>query len=391
MRWFAAAALIVATAAPIARADDRKDAAGLHFAAAQAAENRGDWKTAIEEYERAYKLAPHPSVLFNMAQNHEKLDHFHQAADLFRDYLRDAPDADDRRAVEQRIEKLRDHPSQVHVTFPPGATLVVDGQARGEIPVQLELPAGAHHFHVERGADYSPDQEIVLEYGDPVEPAFELKASPPVTPSGRLPPTLTIGVGLGIHGGIASAWDSSVALSFSGRVGGTYAINRKLRALVDLGGSIGPSIEDDRVGVNFELGPKERYVLFVPRGGLSLELWRRGRTHLDAFGEAALVVGYHSLSFGMEEVSKQGVHGVGAGGGITLIGSSERAPRQQYYLSAGYFVLPANVGDNTGYRSQGTVDVGGIELAIGYSILLGPLATAPPASVRSAGDWQVRR
>jgi hypothetical protein len=84
----------------------------------------------------------------------------------------------------------------------------------------------------------------------------------------------------------------------------------------------------------------------------------------------------------MEVVSRQAVSGAGAGGGIAFYGGSERSRRHQYFLSAAYFVMPAAVGDDTGFRSQGTVDVGGLELAVGYAIFLGPLATKPPGGSR---------
>lgn len=363
------------------RAEDR-DTARIHFQAAHAAEERGDWTTAIDEYERAYKLAPHPSVLFNMAAAHEKLGHWRKAAELLQQYLRDSPGADDRATVEGRIERFRDRPSHVMVRFPPGATLFVDGQPRGEIPAELDLPAGLHHFHAERDADTSADQAIVLEYGDPVEPAFELEKAPPVTPGGGRPPTLVIGAALGLATGLASELDTTVALSLAGRLGGSIALGKKLRVIFDLNAAIGPSVEDARVGI--DLGPKERYVLFQPRGGLSFELWRKGTLHLDVFGEAALVAGYHSLSFGDETVSRQAVGGAGAGGGVAFFGSSEQAPRSQYFISAAYFYLPASVGEDTGYRSEGTVNVGGFELGVGWSILIGPLATKPVSPPREA-------
>ncbi|MBL9019274.1 MAG: PEGA domain-containing protein [Myxococcales bacterium] len=364
---------LAAAVSPV-RAEDR-DSARIHFEAAQAAERRGDWQVVLDEYERAYTLAPHPTVLFNMAKAYEKLSRFREAAEALRRYLRDSPYADDRAEVEARIERARDRPSRVRVAFPPGATLFVDGVPQGEVPVELELPAGRHVMHVERDADRSRDQEVVLGYGDPAEPAFELEKAPPVTPSGGRPPTLTIGAALGFATGIASAWDTSVAVSLSGRLGGSFALGDKLRVIFDLGATFGPSIEDARI--SSDLGPKERYVLFQPRAGVSYELWRKGGMHLDAFGEGALVLGYHTLSFGMEEVSKQGVSGAGAGGGVGFFGSSERSPRQQYFVSAAYFYLPASVGDNTGYRSQGVVNVGGFEITAGWSVLIGPLATKP--------------
>ncbi|HVK83090.1 MAG TPA: tetratricopeptide repeat protein [Kofleriaceae bacterium] len=378
MRSWIAVVLLAALCGP-AFADDRA-AAKIHFQAAEAAEMRADWATAIEEYERAYELAPHPSVLFNMGNAHEKLGHFHAAAELFRRYLEASPNAESRAAVLERIERLRDRPSHVTVSFPPGATLVVDGQARGTIPIELDLPAGKHRFRVERDADSSPERELVVEYGDPLSPSFELLRAPPVTPAGRPPPTLTLGFGVGVRGGIGSAWDSSPAVSYSARLGASFPLSRKLRIFIDLDGSIGPSVEDDRIGGS--LGPKESYFLFAPRAGLSAEVWRKTAFHLDAFAAGGLVLGFHSLSFGMEVVSRQAVSGAGAGGGIAFYGGSERSRRHQYFLSAAYFVMPAAVGDDTGFRSQGTVDVGGLELAVGYAIFLGPLATKPPGGSR---------
>lgn len=365
--------LLLLAASAIAHAEDR-DTASIHFQAAEAAIKRSDWQIAIDEYERAYQLAPHPSVLFNLAEPYEALAKFRKAAELLTEFLAKTPNANDRAAIEARIEKLRDRPSQVTVKFPPGATLFVDGAARGEIPVELELPAGTHKFHVERDADASRDQEIALAYGEPAEPAFELEHAPPVTPSGRRPPTLTLGVGLGVLPGLGSAWDSGVAVAWSGRLGGSFALTERLRVIFDLGIAT-TSIEDERIGI--DLGPAERYVIVQPRGGFSFELWRKAALHLDVFGVAGLVLGYHSLSFGMETVSRQSIGGAGAGGGITFFGSSESSPRSSYFISAGVFLLPTGVGDDTGYRSQGTVDLGGFEVALGYSILLGPLATKP--------------
>jgi tetratricopeptide (TPR) repeat protein len=380
VRWLLVPCLLF-VAVSAARADDR-ETARIHFQAAHAAEERGDWTTAIDEYERAYKLAPHPTVLFNMAVAYEKLSQFHKAAELLQQYLHDSPNAEDRAAVEARIERHRDRPSHVTVAFPPGATLFVDGQPRGEIPVELDLPAGPHHFHAERDADTSRDQEIVLEYGDPAGPTFDLEKAPPVTPGGGRPPTLTIAAALGFATGVASEWDTSVALSLSARLGGSFAVGSRLRFLFDLGVEFGPSIEDARVGI--DLGPKERYVVFQPRAGVSLELWRKASLHLDVFGEAALVAGYHSLSIGEETISRQGVRGAGAGGGVAFYGSSEQSPRTQYFISAALFFLPASVGEDNGYRSQGTVDLGGPEITAGWSILIGPLATRPPSVTREA-------
>src|SRR5262245_37955974 len=48
----------------------RREAAE-HFAKAEASERAGDYRAAIVEYQRAYELKPHASVLFNIGRNQE--------------------------------------------------------------------------------------------------------------------------------------------------------------------------------------------------------------------------------------------------------------------------------------------------------------------------------
>jgi hypothetical protein len=389
MRFVIAAVLIVLAAGvrPV-RADERRDAAGIHFSAAQAAERRHDWKTAIEEYENAYKLAPHPSVLFNMANAHEHLRHYREAGELFERYLHDAPDADDRQQVEKRIEKLRQHSSKVTVSYPPGATLVIDGEHRGRIPTSLELPAGTYHVHAERGPSTSQIQIVNLAYGDPAELAFEIVDQPPVSPTGRPLPTLSFGVGLAAHTGIGNEWDKTFPVSYGGRLGGTYPLTGKLRLFVELEGAIGPKAEDHSLHLlsrsSDVTGPSERYLMLSPRAGAQLEVWQRGFASLVAFGAAASTFGYHSLAFGFggsRVVARQSVHGFGFGGGLALYGRNIKTPRAQWYASIAWYYVPADVGTDTGFRSQGTVDVGGFEFTFGYAFALGTIASRPPTQI----------
>src|SRR6185295_4571701 len=84
----------------------RADEAAEHFALAVSAEKRQDWQAAIDEYAKAYAIKPHPSVLYNIARNYERLEDWGDAAEYFKRYLAASPDADDRAKVEQRIVEL---------------------------------------------------------------------------------------------------------------------------------------------------------------------------------------------------------------------------------------------------------------------------------------------
>jgi hypothetical protein len=379
---------LLLVAAP-AWAEDR-EAAAIHFQAAQAAEKRADYKTAIEEYERAYRLAPHPSVLFNMANNYEKLGDLRHAAEYLGRYLRDDPRAEDRPVVERRITGLRDRPSVLHVGEPRGATLLLDGQPHGTLPTSIDIPAGAHRIQAERDGARSTEQEVTAEFGEPLDVNLF------ITPRQLPPPdqvysraSLGMAAGLAIQPAIGNEWDSSARVAFTGRLRGTLSVSRRLRAFAELGGSAGPFIEDVRVDTN--LGPKEAFFTFGPRGGITYSLLQRSTVRLDAVGFGTLITGYHKLAFGTETVAKQAIFGAGAGGGIEIAGTSSKAPHTQYYAQLTYAVIPTAVGSDTGFRATGTVDLGGFDIIIGVSVLIGKPAQPTPSGIVPTGSWSARR
>ncbi len=379
MRRFVVAVSLLFAGAP-AHAD--REAADIHFQAAVAAEKRGDWRTAAAEYAQAYKLAPHPSVLFNLGQVYERLAEHRRAAELFQQYLDASSKASDREAVMLRIKGLRARPSQLRVGEPEGATIVIDGEPRGTTPVTIEIPAGPHTIYLEQRGDRSNDQRVTAEFGELLAPTFTITPRvPPPPPPEKV--TIGLGVGMGFHTGLGGEWNTTAPLSFSFRIRGSYTVLRKLRAFAELGGSIGPQIEDDRVGI--DLGPKETFALITPRGGLAWNLYDHPAVRLDAFGAAMLVAGFHSLAFGTEKVAKQGVTGAGLGGGIDVYFRSEKSPRAVWSVSAGYFVVPASVGSDTGFRSEGAANLGGFEFSIGWAVKLG----MPPA--QGPSTWSAQR
>lgn len=50
----------------------------------------GDFEGAISNYQRAYELQQHPTLLFNAAQAHRKALHWHEALALYERFLREA-------------------------------------------------------------------------------------------------------------------------------------------------------------------------------------------------------------------------------------------------------------------------------------------------------------
>lgn len=158
--------LVLVTIAHAQPADNRAKAKAA-FKRAVDAEERQDWRTAVDEYLTAYELAPHPDVLFNVATVYERMSELRQAATYYGRYLKDATDAPDRAKVERTIESLRTRPSVVTVeSAPAGAMIVVDGERKGRAPVELKLPGGQHQIVAEHGGTTST-RVIAVEYAEP--------------------------------------------------------------------------------------------------------------------------------------------------------------------------------------------------------------------------------
>jgi hypothetical protein len=167
-----------------AGADRATDRAAEHFSLAESAERRGDWQSAIYEYKAAYAIKPHPSVLYNIATNYERLGDFEAAAEYFEHYLEGAHDAPDRTEVEGHVRELRgkaeamrrDRPragtgtgTLVVLTNVSGADVIVDGQAVGTTPLERSLPAGPHRVEIRRAGLAPVRREVIVSALDRVE------------------------------------------------------------------------------------------------------------------------------------------------------------------------------------------------------------------------------
>lgn len=77
-----------------------------HFRKGEKLYALGRFEEALGEYQAAFEEAPLPAFLFNIAQCHRNLGRYDAAIFSFKKYLRLAPDAENRLAVERTIEEL---------------------------------------------------------------------------------------------------------------------------------------------------------------------------------------------------------------------------------------------------------------------------------------------
>ncbi|HBQ11066.1 MAG TPA: hypothetical protein DEF51_07770 [Myxococcales bacterium] len=178
----------------------------------------GNYQGALEAFQEAYRLAPHPTVRVNMANCYEHLERPLEAMHHFERFLAEAEGASrqQRREVQAALRRLEGQLGQVRLAIAPdGARVVIDNAETRVAPVlePVRLVAGTHHLTVrmdgyrtehrevevtggsderisirlERGADEpaavadaAPDtgpSEAAAETGDPVEAGAELDAT----------------------------------------------------------------------------------------------------------------------------------------------------------------------------------------------------------------------
>lgn len=112
LRTYALASLVLAAVALPSGARAQQDqnqldeAARLTFESAREAFVAGDYENALARFRQAYQLSPRPGLLYNIAQTLDRLRRDDETLAALRDYLRAAPDAQNRSEVEARIRVL---------------------------------------------------------------------------------------------------------------------------------------------------------------------------------------------------------------------------------------------------------------------------------------------
>jgi tetratricopeptide (TPR) repeat protein len=108
--------LAVASVSQVCRAqeaDRRAEAiARAHYRKAMQLYDLGRFDEAIHELEAAYEYQEDVSYIFNLAQAHRRAGNLGKALELYRTYLRKAPNAPDRTEVERRIAVLESATAQ---------------------------------------------------------------------------------------------------------------------------------------------------------------------------------------------------------------------------------------------------------------------------------------
>lgn len=161
------------TSRALAQTDPTEEATALHERGIVAF-GQGKYREAVTAFLAADRLWPDPSLSYNLGRAYDQLHDDAHALAQYREYLRRAPQAPDRKEVAAKIDALAQRVGPLVLQFvrldatPQGANVWIDDEPIGPVPVELQLPPGAHRARFQLEG-----------YGDR-EVSFEVAASGPV-------------------------------------------------------------------------------------------------------------------------------------------------------------------------------------------------------------------
>lgn len=141
------------TSAASAQTDADRARARGHFEQGVSLYESGSHRAALEQFQEAYRIAPHPMVRVNMANCYEQLGRPLEAIHHFERFLAEAESASpqQRREVETAMRRLEGQLGEVRLSVTPdGASVTIDGAETRRAPIldPLRLSAGTHQVVV---------------------------------------------------------------------------------------------------------------------------------------------------------------------------------------------------------------------------------------------------
>ncbi|MDD5309863.1 MAG: PEGA domain-containing protein [Deltaproteobacteria bacterium] len=179
-------ALLMTLAANPARAGDRDEEARIQFQ--QGVELYGDnrFEQAAVAFARAYELKPSYKILFNIAQAENELGHYAAALEAYRGYVSGGGaeiEKARRTEVDREMKRLDALVGSIRLSCAAaGATVMVDGEVRGETPLKAPVlvDLGKHEVEVTRGGARLHRQIVPVAGGQEVVVKVEAIGASPV-------------------------------------------------------------------------------------------------------------------------------------------------------------------------------------------------------------------
>jgi len=145
---------------------ERQTAARENYQRGKELYDQGNFEGALESFQVAYDIKPHPVVLKSIAECKVMLGDIPGAIETLELFL-SSPEATKKESIRARVEELKGMLVTIEVTSePPGAGITVDGKETDKFtPATIELGPGEHEVSL-KNEDYEPVvKRIALESG----------------------------------------------------------------------------------------------------------------------------------------------------------------------------------------------------------------------------------
>ncbi|HEX3482483.1 MAG TPA: tetratricopeptide repeat protein [Kofleriaceae bacterium] len=158
--------------------------ADRHFESGVALFREAKYAEALDEFERAYEISPHPLVLFNIAECHRALLHYAEAVVAYRQFLVDGNgriSAARLATAQTELDALLTLVARVTVTIAPTseeAALILDGRELDRPVMPLILPPGEHRLIARAAGRRDAARTLQLSAGDSLSVQLELGELP---------------------------------------------------------------------------------------------------------------------------------------------------------------------------------------------------------------------
>lgn len=169
---------------PEAKTPEQKEA-DRHFKSGVALFKEAKYAEALAEFERAYEIAPHPLVLYNIAGCHRELSHYREAIAYYTKFLADGKDvvpAARLAAAQTELDGITARIARITVTIAPvvaGTTLALDGAVLDAAEMPLIVPPGEHRLVAHADGRRDADKTLRVASGDEVAVTLTIGELPP--------------------------------------------------------------------------------------------------------------------------------------------------------------------------------------------------------------------
>ncbi len=161
--------------------EEAKKEAKQRFAKGVEFFNDEEYAAALAEFHWAYEVAPHYTVLYNIARCYSRMGTHLKAIDYFEKYLEEGGDkvpGSRKKEVLEELEKLKKIIAYLDVDAGvKGASVTVDGKLQGTHPLgeTIRVEPGPHTVAVEAEGFQAESKDIIVASGATVKVSFDLK------------------------------------------------------------------------------------------------------------------------------------------------------------------------------------------------------------------------